>query len=161
MNYRKLIFILILFISIFIGIYYLYKPSKSNYKDFEFDKEFKNDIRSIKTLEDLNLIEYKLGLLDAYNWLTFNFPDIFTINPQIIKNERAYLNELVMFFLKEDGQLYKQCQKCHTHIPLGQYNFCQPCYSGRNRKDVNKQNFLNKKNSKRKKFRKYNNKNKS
>ena len=36
MNYRKLIFILILFISIFIGIYYLYKPNKSNYKDFEF-----------------------------------------------------------------------------------------------------------------------------
>ena len=36
MNYKKLIFILILFIGISIGIYYLYKSSTSNYKDFKF-----------------------------------------------------------------------------------------------------------------------------
>jgi ATP-dependent RNA helicase SUPV3L1/SUV3 len=127
---------------------YLIKEKLVTLKDFDFNKDFKTDIRSIRTMEDLNLIEYKLSLLDAYNWLAFNFSDIFKIEEKYIKNEKSFLNELVMFFLKEDGQLYKKCQKCHTHIALGKYNFCNPCYKSNNNKahnGVRKENYLNKK----------------
>lgn len=107
---------------------YMVKEKLVKLNDFDFDKELKSSVPSIKTLEDMNLIEYKLSVLDAYNWLSYNFPDIFKIPEQTIRNEKYYLNELVMFFLKEDGELFKQCAKCKTHIKLTKYNYCNNCF---------------------------------
>jgi ATP-dependent RNA helicase SUPV3L1/SUV3 len=104
-------------------------------KDFDFDSELRSDYTSIKTIEDLNLIEYKLSIIDTYNWLSFNFPDIFKISQTVINREKFYLNELVMFFLKEDGELYKQCETCKTHIKLGKERYCQPCFKNKNKKN--------------------------
>ena len=139
----------------FLPFLFLCLSLSASIKDFDFDKDFRTDIKSIRTLEDLNFIEYKLALLDSYNWLSFNFKDIFKIDEKIIKNEKSYLNELVMFFLKEEGQLYKKCQKCQTHIPLGQYNYCNSCYKshgnkGNDGRDLrkNKRSYFNRQNKK-------------
>jgi len=116
---------------------YLIKEKISKLNDFDFEKDLKSHITSVKTMEDLNLVEYKMSILDAYNWLSFNFGHIFVINKNIIKNERNYLNELVLFFLKEKGQLYKKCSTCDTNIPEGQYLYCNPCFTLCKKKNSN------------------------
>ena len=108
--------------------YRLIKNKILKLEDFDFEKELKSEIKSIRTLEDLNYVEYKLNKLDAYNWLSFNFKDIFHIEDNKIKNEKSFLNTMVMFFLKEDGHLYKKCKVCQTFLELEDYNICQSCY---------------------------------
>ena len=108
--------------------YRLIKNKILKLEDFDFEKELKSEIKSIRTLEDLNYVEYKLNKLDAYNWLSFNFKDIFHIEDNKIKNEKSFLNTMVIFFLKEDGHLYKKCKVCQTFLELEDYNICQSCY---------------------------------
>jgi ATP-dependent RNA helicase SUPV3L1/SUV3 len=107
---------------------YLIKNKVLKLKDFIFEKELKSEIKSIKTLEDLNHVEYKLSKLESYNWLSFNFKDIFNIDSDKIKMEKSYLNTMVMFFLKEDGHLYKKCKSCQTFLELEDHNICEICY---------------------------------
>lgn len=108
--------------------FHLIKNKVLKLEDFDFEKDLKSEIKSIRTLEDLNYVEYKLNKLDAYNWLSFNFKDIFHIEDNKIKNEKSFLNTMVMFFLKEDGHLYKKCKVCQTFLELEDYNICQSCY---------------------------------
>lgn len=110
---------------------FFYKLIKNNIltlTDFNFDSDLKSKIESIKTLEDLNYLEHKMAKLDAYNWLSFNFKDIFKINQKEIVKEKHFLNTMVMFFLKEDGHLYKKCKSCQTFLELEDHNICQSCY---------------------------------
>ena len=113
---------------------FFYKLIKNNVlklKDFDFDKELQSQIESIKTLEDLNYVEYKMAKLDAYNWLSYNFRDIFQISQKEIQKEKHFLNTMVMFFLKEDGHLYKKCKSCQTYLELEDHNICQTCYENK------------------------------
>lgn len=95
--------------------------------DFDFNKELLSKMTKIVTIEDLNEIETNLKGLDAYNWLSFNFKDIFKIDMNEIKKEKSILNDLVQFFLKEDGKLQKKCRICNIYLDLEDKSCCQRC----------------------------------
>ncbi len=101
--------------------------------DFDFNKELMSSLTKIVTIEDLNEIENNLKALDAYNWLNFNFKDIFKIDINEIKKEKAILNDLVQFFLKEDGKLQKKCKICNIYLDLGDKSCCQRCLKKKRR----------------------------
>lgn len=101
--------------------------------DFDFNKELMSSMTKIVTIEDLNEIENHLKALDAYNWLSFNFKDIFKIDINEIKKEKAILNDLVQFFLKEDGKLQKKCKICNIYLDLGDKSCCQRCLKKKRR----------------------------
>ncbi len=101
--------------------------------DFDFNKELMSSMTKIVTIEDLNEIETNLKTLDAYNWLNFNFKHIFKLDINEIKKEKAILNDLVQFFLKEDGKLQKKCRICNIYLDLGDKSCCPRCLKKKKR----------------------------